>query len=136
MRYNNAKLRRRNSKKKHQKQLKAAHNLYQKQIAGEKRAQRQRDTEMKKKEHEAKAAERVAAKERKQQERATATAQRFSGTLNKGKQTASPSAAKRPTKRRRDADAAVGEPVALLPPSPPAKTTTCGRTIKLPEKFK
>jgi hypothetical protein len=30
----------------------------------------------------------------------------------------------------------VGEPVALPPPSPPAKTTTRGRTIKLPEKFK
>jgi hypothetical protein len=110
--------------------------LYQKQIAAEKRAQRQRDTEMKKKEREAKAAERVAAKERKQQERATATAQKSRGTLNKGNRTASRSAAKRPTKRRRDADAAVGEPVALPPLSPQAKTTTRGRTIKLPVKFK
>jgi hypothetical protein len=55
----------------------------QKQIVAEKRAQRQRDTEMKKKEREAKAAERVAAKERKQQERATATAQNSRDTLEK-----------------------------------------------------
>jgi ribosomal protein L14E/L6E/L27E len=53
MRYNNAKLRRRNSKETLPKELKAAHNLYQKQIAAEKRAQRQRDTEKKKKECEA-----------------------------------------------------------------------------------
>jgi hypothetical protein len=105
-------------------------------MAAEKRAQRQRATEMKKKEREAKAAERVAAKERKQQERATATAQKSRGTLNKGKRTASRSVGRNPTKRRRDADAAVGEPIAPPPPSPPAKTTTRGRTIKLPEKFK
>ena len=91
---------------------------------------------MKKKEREAKAAERVAAKERKQQERATAAAQKSRDTLKKGKRTASRSAAKNLTKRCRDADAAVGEPVAPPPSSPPAKTTTRGRTIKLPEKFK
>jgi hypothetical protein len=86
---------------------------------------------MKKKEREATSAERIAAKEQKQQECATATAQKSCNTLNKGKRTASRSAAKSPTKRRRDADAAVGEPVAPPPLSPPAKTTTRGRTIKL-----
>jgi hypothetical protein len=57
--------------------------LYQKQIAAEKRAQRQRNTKMRKKEREAKAAERVAAKERKQQERDAATAQNLMIHLTK-----------------------------------------------------
>jgi hypothetical protein len=117
--------------KKYHKELRAAHKLHQKQIAAEKRAQRQRNTKMRKKEREAKAAERVAAKERKQQERDAATAQKTHAKLNKGKRTASQSAAKIPRKRR-CTPAAAG----LLPPSPPINTTTRGRKINLWGRYK
>jgi hypothetical protein len=84
---------------------------------------------MKKKERKAKAAERVAAKEQKQQERATATAQKSHDTLNKGKRTASRSAANNPMKCRRDADAAVGEPIA-----PPCQDTALLHCAKQPKR--
>jgi hypothetical protein len=52
--------------KKHQKELQKVHNIYQKQIAAEKREQRKRDSEAKKKEKAARVVERLAAKERKE----------------------------------------------------------------------
>jgi hypothetical protein len=91
---------------------------------------------MRKKEREAKAAERVAAKERKQQERNAATAQKSHNTLNKGKRTALKGAAKISTKRccaPAAADAAAAEPPPL---SPLTKTTTHGRKIILLGKNK
>jgi hypothetical protein len=87
---------------------------------------------MKKKEREAKAAERVAAKERKQQERDAATAQKSHDTLKKGKRTVLQSEAKISTKCCRAPAAAAGPP----PRSPPTKTTTRGRKINLPGKSK
>jgi hypothetical protein len=69
--------------KKHQKELQKAHNTYQKQIAAEKREQRKLDSEAKKKEKNARVAERLAAKERKQQERDAAAAQKFHNAANK-----------------------------------------------------
>jgi hypothetical protein len=122
--------------KKHQKELKAAHNLYQKQIASAKREQRQRAAEERKKEKEAKAAERVAAKVKKQQEREAATLQKPHDRANTTKQKASRSQNSNATKHRRGAAAASGEVAEPPLPSPPTKTTTCGRTIKLPDKFK
>jgi hypothetical protein len=122
--------------KKHQKELKAAHNLYQKQIASAKREQRQRAAEERKKEKEAKAAERVAAKVKKQQERKAATLQKPHDRANTTKQKASRSQNSNATKHRQGAAAASGEVAEPPLPSPPTKTTTRGRTIKLPDKFK
>ncbi|RMZ66343.1 pogo transposable [Pyrenophora seminiperda CCB06] len=104
-------------------ELKAAATLYNKKRAEEAKAERQRTTEARKREREVKAQERAAARAQKQQEKEAATAQKLSQQANKGKRTASQSATSKPQKRRR------------VPP-PPAKTTTRGRTIKVPQKFK
>jgi hypothetical protein len=122
--------------KKHQKELKAAHNLYQKQIARAKREQRQCAAEECKKEKEAKAAERVAAKAKKQEERKAATLQKSWDRANTTKRKASRSQNLNATKRCQGAAAASGEVTDSPPPSLPAKTTTRGHTMKLPDKFK
>jgi hypothetical protein len=122
--------------KKHQKELQKAHNIYQKQIAAEKREQRKRDSEAKKKEKDARVAERLAAKERKQQERNAATAQKSHNTANKASRTTSRGAVKK-TRRGGCAGGVVeGEAAAPLPLPPPPKLTTRGRQIKVPTKFK
>jgi hypothetical protein len=106
--------------------------VYQKRIAEEARAARLRDREAKKKEREAMAAELAAARAKKKQERNAATLQKSHDTANRAKRAASQSAVKNPTKRRR-ATAAAAEPP---PPSPPIRTTTRGRKINLPGKYK
>ena len=80
--------------------------------------------------------ERVAAKERKQQERDAAIALKPHDKLKKGKRTASHSAAKIPTKRRRAPAAAAAAAAEPPPPSPPLRTTTRGRKVNLPSKYK
>jgi hypothetical protein len=76
--------------------LQKAHDTFQKQIAAEKREQRKLDSEAKKKEKDARVAERLAAKERKQQERDAATAQEPHDTANKASRTTSRGAVKKP----------------------------------------
>jgi hypothetical protein len=105
-------------------------------MAEEAKVVRQLAREHAAKERSAKAEELAAARVLKKQQRDTATLQKSRNTLNKGKPAASRSAVQKSTKRRHVASAGSGAAPALPPPSPPLKTTTRGRAIKVPRKYK
>lgn len=122
--------------KTHDRELKAAATLYKKKIAEEAKALRQVAKERAAEERKAKAAELAATRALKKQQRDAATSQKSRDTLNKGKRKASQSAAPKSTKKRCVVGAESGVDVPSPLPQPPPKTTTRGRQIKVPQKFK
>ena len=122
--------------KTHDRELKAAAILYKKKIAEEAKALRTIARERAAEERKARAAELAAARALKKQQRDAATPQNSRDTPSKGKRKASRNAAPKPTKKRRVVGAESGVNVPSPLPQPPPKTTTRGRQIKVPQKFK
>ncbi|CAE7002962.1 DDE 1 multi-domain protein [Pyrenophora teres f. teres] len=84
----------------------------------------------------AKAEKLAAAQALKQQQRNAATSPKSRDTHNKGKRAASRTPISKNPKRRRGVDAGSGGAPAPQPPPEPPKTTTRGRPIRIPQKFK
>jgi hypothetical protein len=116
--------------------LKAAANLYKKQIAEAAKVARQEAAEERRKEKKAKAEELAAARALKKQQRDAATAQKSHDTLNRPKRKASHKPSQNPIKRRRVVAAQSGGDAGPPLASPPPKISTRGRQIKTPAKFK
>jgi hypothetical protein len=118
------------------KDLRAAASLYKRKMAEEARALREQAKEQRKKDAEAKAAEREAARAQKQQEKEAATTRKLAEQANKATRTASQSRVKESHSQRGAVGGASG--AAAEPPQPqlPPRTTTRGRQINLPQKFK
>jgi hypothetical protein len=87
-------------------------------------------------ERKARAAERVAARALKKQQRDAATSQKYRDTPNKGKRAASQSAVQKTAKKCRVVGAGSGVDVPLPLPEPPTKTTSRGRRVNVPKKFR
>jgi hypothetical protein len=118
------------------KKLKASNKQYQKKIADEARVDRQCKAEERKKEKEAKSQKLAEARAQKQRDCNAATAQKSCDTLSKGKRAASRSQNLNAAERHCVIDGASGGPAALPPPELLPRTTTRGRQINLPQKFK
>jgi hypothetical protein len=87
-------------------------------------------------ERKAKAAERAAARELKKQQSNAATSQKSRDTPNKGKRITSRSAVQKRAPRRGIVGAASRDVVPSPLPEPPPKTTSRGRRINVPQKFR
>jgi hypothetical protein len=88
-------------------------------------------------ERKARAAERVAARALKKQQRDAATSQKSRDTpKKKGKRAASQSAVQKTAKKRRVVGAGSGVDVPLTLPEPSTKTTSRGRRVNVPKKFR
>jgi hypothetical protein len=87
-------------------------------------------------ERKARAAERVAARALKKQQRDAATSQKSRDTPKKGKRAASQSAVQKTAKKRRVVGAGSGVDVPLTLPEPSTKTTSRGRRVNVPKKFR
>jgi hypothetical protein len=122
--------------KSHDRELKAAAILYKKKMAEEAKALRKVARERAAEERKAKAAELAAARALKKQQRDAATSQKSRDIPNKGKRAASRGAAPKSTKKRRIIGARSSVDVPSPPPQPPPKTTTRGRQINVPSKFR
>ena len=97
---------------------------------------RQRKKEQDQKDKKARAEELAAQRALKKQQRDAVTSQKCHDIASKGKRKASQSLDKKTTKRRCVVAAQSSVEPAPPQPPPPAKTTSRGRTIKIPEKFK
>jgi hypothetical protein len=122
--------------KSHRKELKTAAALHKKLEAEEAKAQRKLERERKAEERKAKAAELATACALKEQQRDAATLQKSRDIPNKGKRAASRSAAPKSTKKRCVVGAGSGGEAASPLPQPPPKTTSRGRQINVPNKFR
>jgi hypothetical protein len=122
--------------KSHRKELRTAAALHRKIEAEEAKAQRKLERERKAEERKAKAAELAAARALQKQQRDAATSQNSRDAPNKGKRAASRSAAPKITKKRRVVGAGSGAEAASPLPQPPPKTTSRGRQINVPKKFR
>jgi hypothetical protein len=118
------------------KELKAEASLYKKMEKEKAKVERERVREVNKKEREAKAERLAVARAQKQQEKDAATAKKLEQQAKRPIPTTSHPAASNSTKRRCVMGDASGIAAASPAPLPPPKTTTCGRTIKVPHKFK
>jgi hypothetical protein len=122
--------------KTHNRKLKVAATIYKKNMAEEVKALRQITREHAAEDRKTRAAELAAARALKKQQRNAATSQISRDTLNKGKQKASQSAALESTKKHCVVSAQSSVDAAPLLPQPAPKITTCGRQIKVLQKFK
>jgi hypothetical protein len=122
--------------KEHDRDLKAAATLYKKKMAEEAKELRKIARERAAEERKARAAERVAARALKKQQRDAATSQKSRDTPNKGKRAASRGAVQKTAKKRRVVGARSGVDVPSPLPEPPTKTTSRGRRVNVPKKFR
>jgi hypothetical protein len=116
--------------------LKAAAILYKKKMALEAKALRAAAKKRADEERKAKAAERAAARELKKQQSNAATSQKSRDTPNKGKRITSRSAVQKRAPRRGVVGPASRDVVPSPLPEPPPKTTSRGRRINVPQKFR
>jgi hypothetical protein len=116
--------------------LKAAATLYKKNIAEEAKELRKIARAYAAEERKARATQRVAARALKKQQRDAATSQKSRDTPNKGRRAASQSAIQKRAPRRSVIGAARGDVVPSPLPEPPPKTTSRGRRINVPSKFR
>jgi hypothetical protein len=116
--------------------LKAAATLYKKNIAEEAKELRKIARARAAEERKARAAQRVTARALKKQQRDAATSQKSRDTPNKGRRAASRSAVQKRAPRRSVVGAARGDVVPSPLPEPPPKTTSRGRRINVPSKFR
>ncbi|KAI1526948.1 hypothetical protein PtrCC142_009808 [Pyrenophora tritici-repentis] len=118
------------------KQQKAQAALYKEQIAEEAKAQRQADRARRAEERKARAKHLADSRALKKQQRDAETAQKARDRLNTSKRKASQALEKISTKRRGVVGVESQPNVAPGPPSPPPKTTTRGRQINKPAKYR
>ena len=118
------------------KELKAASIIYKKKLAEEAKAERKRAKQARDAAKKAKAEELAAARALKQQQRNAATSQKSRDTHKTGKRAASRTPISKNLKRRRGVDAESGAAPAPPPPQQPPKTSSRGRPIRMPQKFK
>jgi hypothetical protein len=123
-------------RKSDEKELKKAAALYKKKQQQAAKELRESAAEARKKDAEAKAREREAARVQKQQEKDAATTRNLVGPLKRALPTTSQSVSKR-SRRGGGAVGGANKGAAASPPSPPpTRTTTRGRSINLPAKFR
>jgi hypothetical protein len=116
--------------------LKAAATLYKKKMAEEAKVLRKIARERAAEESKARAAERVTARALKKQQRDAATSQKSRDTPSKGKQITSQSAVQKRAPKRGVVGAGSCDVVPSPLPEHPLKTTSQGRRINVPKKFR
>ncbi|CAE7034323.1 DDE 1 domain containing protein [Pyrenophora teres f. teres] len=124
-----------NSKKKEQKELKAAAAAHKKQITAEAKQLCEVARIARQKEREARAAQLAAARAQKEQDRVAATTKKSHDKQNTPKRKALSSQNPPTAERRRGAGAQSGDGIEPPPAKPLTKITTRGRIVKLPKKY-
>ncbi|EUC46893.1 hypothetical protein COCMIDRAFT_91524 [Bipolaris oryzae ATCC 44560] len=121
--------------KKHQREERAAAATYKKQMAQAAREHRQMAKVVREEQRAAKAAELAAARAEKARHRAATTLQKSRDRQSIAKRKASSIQNTKKLKRRRVVEAESGGGDASPAAKPPTKTTTRGRSVRLPSKF-
>ena len=122
--------------KTHDREAKAAATAYRKQQQEEAKLARRRAAEERREAKKAQAEAQAAERALKKQQRDAATAEKARDRDNTSKRKASRSSTKNPTKRRRVVAAQSGADAGPPAASPPPKTTSRGRNVRKPAKYK
>jgi hypothetical protein len=123
-------------KKVEMRELRAANKLYKEKIAEEKRVERQRAKVVREKEKAEEAKRLARVRREKQQQKDAATATKALQSSQRGKRPASKKPAPRKGRVRRVVGAAGGATPTPAPAAPKPPTTSYGRPLKVPSKFR